>query len=49
MYVEDKTVAEVAELMGVPEGTVKSRAHRTRQLMRAALRRHEPVRDGGGR
>jgi RNA polymerase sigma-70 factor (ECF subfamily) len=48
MYVEDKTVAEVAELMGVPEGTVKSRAHRTRQLMRAALRRHEPVRDGGG-
>jgi len=49
MYVEDKTVAEVAELMGVPEGTVKSRAHRARQLMRAALRRHEPVRDGGGR
>src|SRR3984957_17137251 len=28
MYVEDRTVAEVAELMGVPEGTVKSRAHR---------------------
>ena len=49
MYVEDKTVAEVAELMGVPEGTVKSRAHRARQLMRAALRRHDPVRDGGGR
>jgi RNA polymerase sigma-70 factor, ECF subfamily len=37
MYVEDRTVAEVAELMGVPEGTVKSRAHRARQLMRAAL------------
>jgi RNA polymerase sigma-70 factor (ECF subfamily) len=49
MYVEDRTVAEVAELMGVPEGTVKSRAHRARQLMRAALRHHEPVRDGGGR
>jgi RNA polymerase sigma-70 factor (ECF subfamily) len=49
MYVEDKTVAEVAELMGVPEGTVKSRAHRARQLMRAALRRHEPAGDGGGR
>ena len=48
MYVEDRTVAEVAELMGVPEGTVKSRAHRARELMRAALRRHEPVREGGG-
>jgi RNA polymerase sigma-70 factor (ECF subfamily) len=49
MYVEDRTVAEVAELMGVPVGTVKSRAHRARRLLRAALRRHEPVRDGGGR
>jgi RNA polymerase sigma-70 factor (ECF subfamily) len=49
MYVEDRSVAEVAELMGVPEGTVKSRAHRARQLMRDALRHHEPVRDGGGR
>jgi RNA polymerase sigma-70 factor (ECF subfamily) len=49
MYVEDRPVAEVAELMGVPEGTVKSRAHRARELMRAALRRHEPVREGGGR
>ena len=46
MYVEDRTVAEVAGLMGVPEGTVKSRAHRVRQLMRAVLR--QPVRDGGG-
>ena len=49
MYVEDKSVAEVAELMGVPAGTVKSRAHRARRLMRAALRHHEPVREGGGR
>jgi len=49
MYVEDRTVAEVAELMGVPEGTVKSRAHRARQLMRAALRHHEPMRDEGRR
>ena len=44
MYVEDRTVAEVAGLMGVPEGTVKSRAHRARQLMRAALRRHGDAR-----
>jgi RNA polymerase sigma-70 factor (ECF subfamily) len=49
MYVEDRTVAEVAELMGVPVGTVKSRAHRVRQLMRAALRLNEPTRDGGER
>ncbi len=47
MYVEDRTVTEVAGLMGVPEGTVKSRAHRARQLMRTVLR--QPVRDGGGR
>ena len=49
MYVEDKSVAEVAKLMGVSAGTVKSRAHRARQLMRAALRHHEPAAEGGGR
>jgi RNA polymerase sigma-70 factor (ECF subfamily) len=48
MYVEDRTVAEVAELMGVPAGTVKSRAHQVRRLMRAALRRDEPMHDAGG-
>ena len=37
MYEEDRPVAEVAELMGVPEGTVKSRVHRVRRLLRAAL------------
>jgi RNA polymerase sigma-70 factor, ECF subfamily len=47
MYVEDRTVTEVAGLMGVPEGTVKSRAHRVRQLMRAVLR--QPAQDGVGR
>ncbi len=49
MYVEDRTVAEVAELMGVPAGTVKSRAYQVRRLMRAALRRHDPMPEGGGR
>ena len=34
LYEEGRPVAEVAELMGVPAGTVKSRAHR---LLRAAL------------
>ncbi len=37
MYEEDRPIAEVAELMGVPEGTVKSRAHRVRRLLRTAL------------
>ena len=53
-YVEDRAVAEVALLLGVPEGTVKSRAHRVRRQMRAALRgtspagRHRPA-EGGSR
>jgi RNA polymerase sigma-70 factor, ECF subfamily len=37
MYVEDRSVAEVAALLGVPAGTVKSRAHRARSTLRAAL------------
>jgi RNA polymerase sigma-70 factor (ECF subfamily) len=39
MYEQDRPVAEVAELLGVPPGTVKSRAHRVRRLLRAALLR----------
>jgi RNA polymerase sigma-70 factor (ECF subfamily) len=38
MYIEDRPVAEVAELMGVPVGTVKSRLHRVRRLLQTALR-----------
>jgi RNA polymerase sigma-70 factor (ECF subfamily) len=41
MYEQDRPVAEVAELLGVPPGTVKSRAHRVRRLLRAALRAPE--------
>ncbi len=37
MYEQDRPVAEVAERMGMPPGTVKSRAHRARKLLRAAL------------
>jgi RNA polymerase sigma-70 factor (ECF subfamily) len=37
MYEQDRPVAEVAELTGVPPGTVKSRAHRVRRVLRAGL------------
>jgi RNA polymerase sigma-70 factor (ECF subfamily) len=45
MYEQDRPVAEVAKMLGVPPGTVKSRAHRARRLLRAALRGAE----GGAR
>jgi len=45
MYEQDRPVSEVAELLGVPPGTVKSRAHRARRLLRAALH----VAEGGTR
>jgi RNA polymerase sigma-70 factor (ECF subfamily) len=41
MYVEDRPVAEVAAMLGVPAGTVKSRAHRARRLLRAAFGEEE--------
>jgi RNA polymerase sigma-70 factor (ECF subfamily) len=46
LFVEDRPLAQVAELMNVPMGTVKSRAHRVRRLMRAALLGHRPAREG---
>jgi RNA polymerase sigma-70 factor (ECF subfamily) len=48
MYIEDRPVAEVADLLGIPEGTVKSRAHRVRRLLRAALRGSQAA-EGGTR
>jgi RNA polymerase sigma-70 factor (ECF subfamily) len=41
LYVEDQPVAQVAKLMGVPQGTVKGRAHRVRRAT-AAPRRLRP-------
>jgi RNA polymerase sigma-70 factor (ECF subfamily) len=43
LHVEERPVAEVARIMGVPEGTVKSRAYRARRLLRAALRPGRPL------
>ena len=48
MYVEDRPVAEVARLLGVPPGTVKSRAHRVRRVLRGVLRGEEPRTHGAG-
>jgi RNA polymerase sigma-70 factor (ECF subfamily) len=38
VYVEDRPLNEVAGILGVPTGTVKSRLFRARQVLRAALR-----------
>lgn len=39
VFLEDRSVADVAGLLGVPEGTVKSRVYKVRQLLQAALRK----------
>jgi RNA polymerase sigma-70 factor, ECF subfamily len=36
-HLQDQPVAEIAKLLGVPVGTVKSRAHRARRLLSAAM------------
>jgi RNA polymerase sigma-70 factor (ECF subfamily) len=46
MYVEDRPVAEVARMLGVPAGTVKSRAHRVRRVLRGVLRGTDAGPDG---
>ncbi len=43
-YVEDKSHREIADLLGIQEGTVKSRLHRGRALLRGEL---EPYQMGG--
>jgi len=47
LYEEDRSVSSVAALMGVPEGTIKSRAHRVRRLLQAALGRRATTANGG--
>lgn len=49
MYVEDRPVDEVARMLGVPTGTVKSRAHRVRRVLRGVLRGEDPRAYANGR
>jgi RNA polymerase sigma-70 factor (ECF subfamily) len=44
-HIEERPVAEIAEILEIPEGTVKSRVHYALHRLRAAL---EPALDGGG-
>lgn len=41
VFIEDRSIAEVAETFDIPEGTVKSRLYRLRKVLREALRRGE--------
>jgi RNA polymerase sigma-70 factor (ECF subfamily) len=43
--IEDLPVAEAAQLLGVAEGTVKSRCARARMALAAMLRQHDPAAD----
>jgi RNA polymerase sigma-70 factor (ECF subfamily) len=37
-FLEDMTIAEIASIVGCPEGTVKSRIHHAKSALKAALR-----------
>jgi len=38
IFIEDRPIADVAALLGIPSGTVKSRVYKVRRLLQAALR-----------
>ena len=38
-YLEGMPLRELAEVFGVPEGTIKSRLHRARQILKTTLER----------
>lgn len=41
-YLEDFELGELAEILGIPEGTVKSRLHHASAALRARLERMDP-------
>lgn len=41
-YLRDLSLAELAETLSIPVGTVKSRLFRARQMLRIRMKRHEP-------
>ena len=40
-YLEELTIPQIAEIVGVPEGTVKSRLHKTMNIIRKKLKQYE--------
>ena len=40
-YQEELTIPQIAEIVGVPEGTVKSRLHKTMNIIRKKLKKYE--------
>ena len=40
-YQEELTIPQVAEIVGIPEGTVKSRLHKTMTIIRKKLKKYE--------
>ena len=40
-YQEELTIPQIAEIVGVPEGTIKSRLHKTMNLIRKKLKQYE--------
>ena len=38
-YLDECSIAEIAGITALPEGTIKSHLHRTRQVLRAVLDR----------
>jgi RNA polymerase sigma-70 factor, ECF subfamily len=49
VYVEDRKVDEAARMLGLPEGTVKTRLMRGREALRKILSRRHPEHFGGRR
>ena len=39
-YQEELTIPQVAEIVGIPEGTVKSRLHKTMNIIRQKLKQY---------